>query len=58
MSTRPRKVLLTGSSGRVGGALIPVLLKKGYEVRALKHRSRVARPENEKMEIVKGDLTN
>jgi len=52
------KVLVTGATGYIGGRLIPLLLERGIEVRALvripSHAS--ARPWAEGVELFKGDL--
>jgi len=46
------KVLIVGPNGNVGRALIPQLLKLGYEVRALQYRSEV--PARDGQEVVTG----
>ncbi|MPV36345.1 SDR family oxidoreductase [Georgenia subflava] len=46
-------VLVTGASGQVGRALVPLLLASGYEVRAM---SRDERPGGDGLQWVSGDL--
>ena len=52
-----KKVLLTGTTGRIGKRVLPMLLEGGYAVKALVHNSA---PENVKqgggLELVKGDI--
>ncbi len=52
------RVLVTGATGYIGGRLIPRLLARGFEVRALvRDRERIAgRPWADRIEIVEGDL--
>jgi nucleoside-diphosphate-sugar epimerase len=53
------KVLVTGSTGFTGKRLTEILLQKGYDVRVIiRDRSRFKIPENDKVEIVVGDLNN
>jgi len=58
MTLERKRILVTGSSGRVGKVLIPQLLESGYRVRALKHRSEIAKVENDGVEIIQGSLTD
>ena len=54
--TRSR-VLLTGSTGYVGGRLLLRLIGKGYKVRCLvRDRSRFRLPETGEVEVVEGDV--
>lgn len=48
------RILVTGATGYVGGALVPELLRRGHEVRAL---SRSGKP-IEGAEVVKGDVVS
>jgi uncharacterized protein YbjT (DUF2867 family) len=54
MSER-RRVLLTGATGFVGGALLPPLVAAGWEVRALSRRTPRAAPAGD-VEWVEGDV--
>jgi uncharacterized protein YbjT (DUF2867 family) len=55
----PRRILLTGATGYVGGSLLPVLLEDGHHVRALARDAERARgslpPE---VEISQGDVVS
>ena len=55
---RPRKVLVTGATGYIGGRLTPRLVREGYAVRVLaRSRGRVeARPWAGDVEIAVGDV--
>lgn len=53
--TRVPPVLVTGATGRVGRAVVDLLVDAGVPVRALTHRSEAALPAN--VEVVTGDLT-
>jgi uncharacterized protein YbjT (DUF2867 family) len=50
-------VLVTGASGRVGRAVVDLLVEAGVPVRALTHRSEAAVALPAKVEVVTGDLT-
>jgi uncharacterized protein YbjT (DUF2867 family) len=53
----PRRILLTGATGYVGGSLLPILLEDGHHVRALARdeaRARGSLPEE--VEIAEGDV--
>ncbi len=52
-----RKVALTGATGFVGGAVLPLLLKAGYEVSVLVRQPKAGQFSN-KVRIVVGDLGN
>ncbi|MCS6919067.1 MAG: SDR family oxidoreductase [Fimbriimonadales bacterium] len=54
----PRRILLTGATGYVGGRLAPRLLERGYAVRVLtRDPDRLAaRPWREQVEVVHGDM--
>jgi uncharacterized protein YbjT (DUF2867 family) len=49
------RVLLTGATGYVGGRLLPILLERGHEVRALT-RDPARADLDERVEIVAGDV--
>lgn len=56
MNNDSQKILLTGATGYVGGRLLPLLLKKGYEVRCLaRHPKRLPHLDG-KMQAVAGDV--
>ena len=49
------RVLLTGATGYVGGRLLPTLLERGHDVRALsRDPSRATLPEG--VDVVAGDV--
>jgi uncharacterized protein YbjT (DUF2867 family) len=50
-------VLVTGATGRVGRALVDLLIDAGVPVRALTHRSEAAPTLPANVEVVTGDLT-
>jgi uncharacterized protein YbjT (DUF2867 family) len=50
-------VLVTGATGRVGRAVVDLLLAAGVPVRALTHRSQAAATLPANVEVVTGDLT-
>ena len=52
------KVLVTGATGYIGGRLIPVLLKRGLDVRVMvRDPGRVTgRPWGSKVEVARGDV--
>lgn len=54
------KILVTGSTGYIGGRLIPKLLEKGHSVRVIVRdpRKLEGREWFEKVEVVSGDLQN
>ena len=60
MSTHvPRRILLTGATGYVGGSLLPILLEDGHHVRALARnegRARGSLPEE--VEVAEGDVVS
>jgi uncharacterized protein YbjT (DUF2867 family) len=53
------KILVTGAAGDIGSRLIPALLKKGHQVRALVRRlsEQVKKLEKAGVEIKLGDIT-
>ena len=55
--TRVPPVLVTGATGRVGRAVVDLLLDAGVPVRALTHRSEAAATLPANVEVVTGDLT-
>src|SRR5439155_16290130 len=55
--TRVPPVLVTGATGRVGRAVIDLLIDAGVPVRALTHRSEAAATLPANVEVVTGDLT-
>lgn len=61
MSTsRPKRVLVSGATGYVGGRLVPCLLQEGYDVRCFvrsKRRLR-AQPWGDRVDVVEGDAMN
>jgi uncharacterized protein YbjT (DUF2867 family) len=55
----PRRILLTGATGYVGGSLLPILLEDGHHVRALARdegRARDSLPEE--VEVAEGDVVS
>jgi uncharacterized protein YbjT (DUF2867 family) len=55
----PRRILLTGATGYVGGSLLPILLEDGHHVRALARdegRARGSLPEE--VEVAEGDVVS
>jgi uncharacterized protein YbjT (DUF2867 family) len=55
----PRRILLTGATGYVGGSLLPILLEDGHHVRALARdegRARGSLPDE--VEVAEGDVVN
>jgi uncharacterized protein YbjT (DUF2867 family) len=55
--TRVPPVLVTGATGRVGRAVVDLLIDAGVPVRALTHRSEAAATLPANVEVVTGDLT-
>jgi len=55
--TRVPPVLVTGATGRVGRAVVDLLIDAGVPVRALTHRSEAAAMLPANVEVVNGDLT-
>ena len=55
--TRVPPVLVTGATGRVGRAVVDLLVDAGVPVRALTHRSEAAATLPANVEVVTGDLT-
>jgi len=55
--TRVPPVLVTGATGRVGRAVVGLLIDAGVPVRALTHRSEAAATLPASVEVVTGDLT-
>jgi nucleoside-diphosphate-sugar epimerase len=55
--TQVSPVLVTGATGRVGRAVVDLLLDAGVPVRALAHRSEAAATLPANVEVVTGDLT-
>jgi uncharacterized protein YbjT (DUF2867 family) len=55
--TRVPPVLVTGATGRVGRAVVDLLIDAGVPVRALTHRSEAAAALPANVEVVTGDLT-
>src|SRR5215470_12596192 len=54
--TDDRRLALFGASGGTGVHLIPLLLERGFKVRAMvRHRSSISL-EHERLEVVRGDL--
>jgi hypothetical protein len=55
--TRVPPVLVTGATGRIGRAVVDLLMDAGLPVRALTHRSEAAATLPGCVEVVTGDLT-
>ena len=51
-----KTVFLTGTTGRIGKRVLPMLLKSGYRVKALVHNSRPEHVQEGDLELVKGDI--
>ena len=49
-------ILVTGATGKVGGAVLEQLVQAGHEVRALVRDPNKLGPIGEKVSVVKGDL--
>lgn len=56
----PRRILVTGATGYVGGRLVPVLLERGHTVRVLVRHPEKIRDSSwhDQVEIVVGDATD
>ena len=56
----PKRILVTGATGYIGGRLVPRLLDEGYSVRVLVRDPRRVRLDQyaEPIEVVVGDLTS
>jgi nucleoside-diphosphate-sugar epimerase len=54
MADKDRRAFVTGASGFIGSHLVDSLLRRGFEVKALVHRSPL--PPADKLEIVRGDI--
>ena len=56
--SKPKKILVTGSSGYVGGRLVPKLIKKGYDVRVLIRNPQRIKDKiwYDKVDVFKGDV--
>ena len=59
-AVRPRRVLVTGATGYIGGRLVPALLDAGHEVRCLARTPAKLDDSawREKVEVVTGDVTD
>jgi uncharacterized protein YbjT (DUF2867 family) len=58
LSDTPTRCLVTGASGYIGGHLVPLLLERGYAVRALaRNPDKLAHvPWRDRVEVARGDL--
>ncbi len=53
-----KRIFVTGASGRIGRALVPRLLEKGYCVRAAVHQKPLPEAWRNQVESVQGPLTD
>ncbi|TFD15829.1 SDR family oxidoreductase [Cryobacterium sp. TMT4-10] len=55
---KPRRILVTGATGYIGGRLVPILLESGFEVRVLVRSPQKLKdvPWAGQVEVVEGDL--
>jgi putative NADH-flavin reductase len=56
--TDDRRLALFGASGGTGVHLIPLLLERGFKVRAMVRNRSSIRLEHERLEVVQGDVTD
>lgn len=56
--TDPRRILVTGATGYIGGRMVPLLLEKGYRVRVMVRDPRriAGRPWAERVEVATGSI--
>jgi uncharacterized protein YbjT (DUF2867 family) len=60
MSIRKEKILVTGTTGYIGGRLVPDLVEANYQVRILTREPArlVGRKWQDQVEVIKGDILN